>query len=82
MAGNTGLLKHASNVPGSALAIEEVFRDAGFPEHAFRTLLIKGSQVSKLLEHEKVKAATLTGSAPAGSAVASKAGEMRQENGA
>ena len=76
MAGNTGLLKHASNVPGSALAIEEVFRDAGFPEHAFRTLLIKGSQVSKLLEHEKVKAATLTGSAPAGSAVASKAGEM------
>ena len=76
MAGNTGLLKHASNVPGSAMAIEEVFRDAGFPEHAFRTLLIKGSQVSKLLEHEKVKAATLTGSAPAGSAVASKAGEM------
>ena len=76
MAGNTGLLKHASNVPGSALAIEEVFRDAGFPEHAFRTLLIKGSQVSKLLEHKKVKAATLTGSGPAGSAVAAKAGEM------
>ncbi|MDG5767659.1 NAD-dependent succinate-semialdehyde dehydrogenase [Balneolales bacterium ANBcel1] len=76
MAGNTGLLKHASNVPGSALAIEEVFRDAGFPEHAFRTLLIKTSLVEELLESDKVKAATLTGSGPAGSAVASKAGEM------
>ncbi len=76
MAGNTGLLKHASNVPGSALAIEEVFRDAGFPRDAFRSLLIKTSWVDELLEHEHVKAATLTGSGPAGSAVASKAGKM------
>ena len=76
MAGNTGLLKHASNVPGSALAIEEVFRDAGFPEDAFRSLLIKTSWVDELLGHEHIKAATLTGSGPAGSAVASKAGEM------
>jgi len=76
MAGNTGLLKHASNVPGSARAIEEVFYDAGFPEYAFRSLLIKTSWVEALLENEKVVAATLTGSGPAGSAVASKAGGM------
>ncbi len=76
MAGNTGLLKHASNVPGSALAIEEVFRDAGFPADAFRSLLVKTSLVDELLEHEHIKAATLTGSGPAGSAVASKAGKM------
>jgi succinate-semialdehyde dehydrogenase / glutarate-semialdehyde dehydrogenase len=76
MAGNTGLLKHASNVPGSALAIEEVFRDAGFPNDAFRSLLIKTSWVDELLEHGHIKAATLTGSGPAGSAVASKAGKM------
>jgi succinate-semialdehyde dehydrogenase / glutarate-semialdehyde dehydrogenase len=76
MAGNTGLLKHASNVPGSALAIEQVFRDAGFPPDAFRSLLIKTSLVDELLGHEFVKAATLTGSGPAGSAVASRAGEM------
>ncbi len=76
MAGNTGLLKHASNVPGSALAIEEVFRDAGFPADAFRSLLVKTSLIDELLEHEYIKAATLTGSGPAGSAVASKAGKM------
>ena len=76
MAGNTGLLKHASNVPGSALAIEEVFRDAGFPEGAFKTLLINTAWVDELLEHRYVRAATVTGSGPAGSAVASKAGKM------
>lgn len=76
MAGNTGLLKHASNVPGSALAIEEVFREAGFPEGAFRTLLINTSWVDELLENRHVQAATVTGSGPAGSAVASKAGSM------
>jgi len=76
MAGNTGLLKHASNVPGSALAIEEVFHDAGFPADAFRSLLVKTSLVDELLEHQYIKAATLTGSGPAGSAVASKAGKM------
>ena len=76
MAGNAGVLKHASNVPGSALAIEEVFRDAGFPEHLFRTLLIGSGQVAAVIENPLVKAATLTGSTPAGKAVASKAGEF------
>lgn len=76
MAGNTGVLKHASNVPGCALAIEDVFRKAGFPEHAFRTLLIGSKQVSSVIENPLVMAVTLTGSTPAGKAVASKAGEM------
>jgi succinate-semialdehyde dehydrogenase/glutarate-semialdehyde dehydrogenase len=76
MAGNAGLLKHASNVPGCALAIEEVFREAGFPENLFRTLLIGGSKVSRVIENPLVRAATLTGSTPAGQAVAAKAGEM------
>ena len=76
MAGNAGILKHASNVPGCALAIEDVFRDAGFPEHLFRTLLIGGGKVGAVIEHPFVRAVTLTGSTPAGKAVASKAGEM------
>lgn len=76
MAGNAGVLKHASNVPGSALAIESVFREAGFPEHLFRTLLIGSRQVEAVLENPLVRAATLTGSTPAGKAVARKAGEM------
>ncbi len=74
MAGNTGLLKHASNVPGCALAIEEVFRDAGFPEDTFRTLLIGGSRVKPVINHPAVKAVTLTGSTPAGRSVAAAAG--------
>ncbi|NOX17869.1 MAG: NAD-dependent succinate-semialdehyde dehydrogenase, partial [Chlorobi bacterium] len=73
-AGNVGLLKHASNVPMSALAIEEVFREAGFPENAFRTLLIGSKPVSKVIEHPLVKAATLTGSEAAGQNVASACG--------
>ncbi|MFQ5637265.1 MAG: NAD-dependent succinate-semialdehyde dehydrogenase [bacterium] len=75
MAGNAGVLKHASNVPGSALAIEDVFHKAGFPEHIFRTLLIGSRQVEAVIENPLVKAVTLTGSTPAGKAVASKAGE-------
>ncbi len=75
MAGNAGLLKHASNVQGCALAIEEVFRDAGFPEGLFKTLLIPGSRVDPVIEHPLVRGVTLTGSTPAGKAVASKAGE-------
>lgn len=75
MAGNTGLLKHASNVPGSALAIEDVFRDAGFPADVFRTLLIGSGQVAAVIAHPHVTAVTLTGSTPAGQAVARKAGE-------
>jgi succinate-semialdehyde dehydrogenase/glutarate-semialdehyde dehydrogenase len=76
MAGNAGVLKHASNVPGCALAIAEIFRQAGFPEHLFATLLIGSAQVDAVIEHPLVKAVTLTGSTPAGQAVASKAGAM------
>ncbi|HEY0781863.1 MAG TPA: aldehyde dehydrogenase family protein, partial [Thermoanaerobaculia bacterium] len=74
MAGNAGLLKHASNVPGCALAIEEVLRDAGFPDGLFRTLLIGSGAVASVVEHPLVAAVTLTGSGPAGRAVAAKAG--------
>ncbi|MGM0669215.1 MAG: NAD-dependent succinate-semialdehyde dehydrogenase [Gemmatimonadota bacterium] len=76
MAGNAGILKHASNVPGCALAIQEIFQEAGFPEGLFRTLLIPGSRVDGVIEHPLVRAVTLTGSTPAGKAVARKAGEM------
>ncbi|MFO7925970.1 NAD-dependent succinate-semialdehyde dehydrogenase [Natronomonas sp.] len=75
VAGNVGLLKHASNVPGSALAIEEVFREAGCPEGVFQTLLIPSSAVEDVLVDDRVRAATLTGSGPAGRAVASTAGD-------
>ncbi|MEP4052441.1 MAG: aldehyde dehydrogenase family protein [Litorimonas sp.] len=75
MAGNTGLLKHASNVPQCALYIEDVFKRAGFPEGAFQTLLIPGSKVERVLRDDRVKAATLTGSEPAGASVASICGE-------
>ncbi len=74
MAGNGAVLKHASNVPGCALAIEEIFREAGFPEDLFRTLLIKSSMVPTVINDVRIKAATLTGSEPAGAAVASLAG--------
>jgi len=75
MAGNAGLLKHASNVPQCALAIEDIFLRAGFPSGAFQTLLIESKQAQKVLEDERVKAATLTGSEPAGSQVAGTAGK-------
>jgi succinate-semialdehyde dehydrogenase/glutarate-semialdehyde dehydrogenase len=71
MAGNVGLLKHASNVPQSALAIETVLRDAGFTDGEFQTLLITSDQVQRVLDDARVKAATLTGSEPAGASVAS-----------
>jgi succinate-semialdehyde dehydrogenase/glutarate-semialdehyde dehydrogenase len=74
MAGNTAILKHASNVPQCALAIEEVFRESGFPEGAFQTLLVPGSRVSRLIEHPAVAAVTLTGSEGAGIEVAACAG--------
>jgi len=74
MAGNTGVLKHASNVPGSALAIERIFIDAGFPPNVFRTLLIGSKQVDAVIHNPKIAAVTLTGSTPAGKAVASAAG--------
>jgi len=76
MAGNVGLLKHASNVPQCALAIEEIFRRAGFPGGAFQTLLIGSDAVEQILNDSRVVAATLTGSEPAGSSVASIAGKQ------
>jgi succinate-semialdehyde dehydrogenase/glutarate-semialdehyde dehydrogenase len=76
MSGNAAVLKHASNVPGCALAIEQIFRDAGFPENLFSALLIDSSQVSELIENPIIKAVTLTGSVNAGRAIAKKAGEM------
>jgi succinate-semialdehyde dehydrogenase/glutarate-semialdehyde dehydrogenase len=76
MAGNGAVLKHASNVPGCALAIEDIFRRAGFPAGLFRTLMISSKRVDSVIEHPLVRAATLTGSGPAGRSVARKAGEM------
>ncbi|MGK7888634.1 MAG: NAD-dependent succinate-semialdehyde dehydrogenase [Leptolyngbyaceae cyanobacterium] len=74
MAGNVGLLKHASNVPQCALAIEEIFREAGVPEGVFQTLLISASQVAEVVADDRVKAATLTGSEGAGASLAATAG--------
>ena len=74
MAGNVGLLKHASNVPQCALAIEDVIRRAGFPADVFQTLLVGSAAVERVLEDERIKAASLTGSEPAGAQVASQAG--------
>ncbi len=76
MAGNVGLLKHASNVPQCALAIEDIIRQAGFPEGAFQTLLIGANQVEALINDERVKAATLTGSELAGASLAAAAGKQ------
>src|SRR5438034_8210742 len=76
MAGNVGLLKHASNVPQCALAIEDIFRRAGFPEGTFQTLLIGSESVQRVLDDSRVVAATLTGSEPAGRNVASLAGKQ------
>jgi len=75
MAGNTGLLKHSSNVCGCALAIESIFREAGFPESTFTTLLVSGRNVTPIIAHPHVSAVTLTGSTPAGQAVAAAAGK-------
>jgi succinate-semialdehyde dehydrogenase/glutarate-semialdehyde dehydrogenase len=75
MAGNVGLLKHASNVPQTALYLEELVRSAGFPDDVFQTLLIGSGAVEKVIRDPRVVAATLTGSAPAGKSVAAVAGD-------
>lgn len=74
MAGNVGVLKHASNVSGCALAIQDIFRDAGFPEHAFSVLLVESARVERLIRDPRIAAVTLTGSTPAGRSVAGIAG--------
>ncbi len=80
MAGNTGVLKHASNVSGCALAIEQLVKEAGFPENVFRTLLIGSAEVKAVIENPRIKAVTLTGSTPAGKAVASAAGAVLKKS--
>ncbi len=76
MAGNTCVLKHASNVPGSALAIADIFKRAGFMDGAFETLLIGSDKVEGILKDPRIKAATLTGSEKAGASVAAIAGSQ------
>lgn len=80
MAGNTGVLKHASNVSGCALAIEKLVQEAGFPNNVFRTLLIGSKVVKEVIENPLIKAVTLTGSTPAGRSVASVAGEALKKS--
>ncbi len=79
MAGNTALLKHASNVPQCALAIEEIFRAAGFPEGVLQTLLISGSAADKIIADPRVAAVTVTGSVATGRRVASAAGAVTKK---
>ncbi|HEY4029175.1 MAG TPA: NAD-dependent succinate-semialdehyde dehydrogenase [Caulobacteraceae bacterium] len=76
MAGNAGVLKHASNVPGCALALEAVFREAGFPENLFRALLLPSREMKAIIEDPNIAAVTLTGSVPAGKQVAATAGAV------
>lgn len=80
IAGNSGVLKHASNVPQCALLIEDVFKKAGFPENVFRSLMIKASQVKAVIEDPRVHAVTLTGSEPAGRQVAATAGSCLKKS--
>jgi succinate-semialdehyde dehydrogenase/glutarate-semialdehyde dehydrogenase len=76
MSGNCGVLKHASNVPGCALAISEIVSQAGFPEHVFQTLLIDSKAITKVIAHQLVSAVTITGSTQAGMKVAEQAGGL------
>ena len=80
MAGNTAVLKHASNVFGCAIEIENIFRDAGFPENTFRTLLISSDQVNAVIENSHIKAVSLTGSTSAGKKVAAKAASLLKKS--
>jgi succinate-semialdehyde dehydrogenase / glutarate-semialdehyde dehydrogenase len=76
MVGNGAILKHAANVTGCALALEELFHDAGFPRHLFSTLRIASAAIEQAIAHPQVAAVTLTGSTPAGRSVAARAGAL------
>lgn len=76
MAGNTGVLKHAQNVSGCALAIDEIIHDAGFPDNVFRSLIVDNDGAAQVIKHPAVKAVTLTGSTKAGQSVAATAGSV------
>jgi succinate-semialdehyde dehydrogenase/glutarate-semialdehyde dehydrogenase len=80
IAGNCGILKHSSNVPGCALAIEEVLLQAGFPKYVFQTLLIDSKTTSKVIAHQLVRAVTITGSTQAGMKVAEQAGGLLKKS--
>ena len=80
MAGNAGVLKHSSNVTGCGLAIEDIFKEAGFPENLFRTLIVPSKDVSEIIRHDKIKAVTLTGSTAAGRSVAGIAGSALKKS--
>ncbi len=75
-AGNAGILKHASNVPGCADALETLFRDAGFPADLFRSVYVSGKLAGNLIEHELIRGVSITGSVPAGRSVAERAGSV------
>ncbi|MHB8337565.1 MAG: NAD-dependent succinate-semialdehyde dehydrogenase [Ignavibacteriaceae bacterium] len=76
MAGNACILKHSSNVTGCALAIEEIFREAGFPENIFRTLIVPSKRIKEIIENKNIRAVTITGSVAAGKSVAGLAGSV------
>ncbi|MDR3667503.1 MAG: NAD-dependent succinate-semialdehyde dehydrogenase [Ignavibacteriaceae bacterium] len=80
MAGNAGVLKHASNVTGCGLEIEDIFREAGFPDDLFRTLIIPSTGVAEIIKHGKIKAVTITGSTAAGKSVAETAGSVLKKS--
>ena len=80
MAGNAVVLKHASNVPGCSLAIEDIFKKAGFPENLFQNLLISSRQIKSVMGHPRIRAVTLTGSNSAGQAIAAGAGKLLKKS--
>ena len=80
MAGNGGVLKHSSNVTGCGLAIEDIFKEAGFPDNLFRTLVVPSKDVSEIIRHDKIKGVTLTGSTAAGRSVAEIAGSALKKS--
>jgi succinate-semialdehyde dehydrogenase/glutarate-semialdehyde dehydrogenase len=80
MAGNTGILKHSSNVTGCALAIERLVIESGFPDNVLRSIVVSSKEIKRVIQNPKIKAVTLTGSTPAGRSVASVAGEALKKS--